>query len=137
MSKSNASELDLLAYTLQKVAPSWDAITDLFLALHTSDPGEAGDQTTNEANYTGYTRATISRSTSAWTISSTTAAANVGVISFPACTAGSNTATYVSVGSSFSGAGKILYSGALTASLAISAGITPSFNTASLTITEE
>jgi hypothetical protein len=137
MGKSNASEQDVLKYILQGVAPAWSAATDLFIALHTADPGEAGTQETSEAAYTGYTRVTTSRSTSAWTISSTTLGGNIGVISFPACTDGSAVATHVSVGVSFSGAGEILYSGTLTASLSISAGITPSFNTSSLTIAEE
>ncbi len=31
-------------------------ITNLYVSLHTGDPGEAGDQTTSEAAYTSYAR---------------------------------------------------------------------------------
>ena len=48
-------------------------LTNLFLALHTADPTGAGDQTSSEANYTGYTRYTISRSSSGFTISGSVA----------------------------------------------------------------
>ncbi|HCV42631.1 MAG TPA: hypothetical protein DGH68_04035 [Bacteroidetes bacterium] len=137
MSKSNTSELDLLKYVFQGVTPSWGAAANLFVGLHVADPGETGDQTTNESTYTNYTRVTISRSTSAWTTSSTTACANIAAITFPACGTTGSTVLYVGIGSSFSGAGVLLYSGALTAQLAISNGITPSFNTASLTTTED
>lgn len=34
----------------------------LYISLHTSDPGEAGSQTTNEANYTSYARVAVARS---------------------------------------------------------------------------
>ena len=31
----------------------------LYVSLHTADPGEAGSQTTNEANYTSYARVAV------------------------------------------------------------------------------
>lgn len=108
-----------------------------FVALHTADPGEAGDQTTSEATYTGYARVAVARSGSAWTVSGTapTTAANAAAVNFAACTAGSNTITHFSVGFATSGASTIIVSGALTASLAVSAGITPSFAIGALTAT--
>jgi hypothetical protein len=108
-----------------------------FVALHTADPGEAGDQTTSEATYTGYARVAVSRSGSAWTISGTapTTAANAAAVNFASCTAGSNTITHFSVGFATSGASTIIVSGALTSSLAVSAGITPSFAIGALTAT--
>ena len=36
-------------------------LTNVFVALHTADPGEAGDQTTSEATYTGYARIAVAR----------------------------------------------------------------------------
>ncbi|MCX7041112.1 MAG: hypothetical protein NT117_00165 [Gammaproteobacteria bacterium] len=104
------------------------------IALHTSDPGEAGSQTTNEIAYTGYARVAVARSTAGWTVTGDTVA-NDAAVTFGACTAGSGTATHFSIGSDASGAGNLFLSGALTASLAISAGITPSFAIGALTTT--
>lgn len=55
----------------------------LYLSLHTADPGEAGDQTTNEVSYTSYARVAVARNGSAWTVSgnAATLAANTD---FPA-----------------------------------------------------
>lgn len=106
-----------------------------FIALHTADPGEAGNQTTNEISYTGYARVAVARSGSGWTVTAG-AATNAAEIAFGACTAGSGTATHFSVGTASSGTGSIVYSAALTASRAISAGITPRFAATTLTVTE-
>ena len=48
-------------------------------------------------------------------------------MTFPACSGGSETETYFSFGSLTSGAGVIYGYGALSSSLAVSNGITPSF----------
>jgi hypothetical protein len=132
MSMSNAAEAALL--DLLFLNTDWANIGDagglqnsaaagsFYIALHTSDPGEAGDQTTNEISYTGFSR-------SGSTIS------NVATVQFGECTAGSGTAGYFSIGTAPSGAGQIVLSGSLTASRAISAGITPLFNAGQLTAT--
>jgi hypothetical protein len=114
-------------------------LANLFVALHTADPGETGDQTTSEATYTGYARVAVVRTSSGWTISGTnpSQAVNAAIINFGACTAGSNTLTHFSVGVATSGASKILYGGPLTASLAVSAGITPSVAAGALVVTED
>lgn len=111
----------------------------LYVSLHTADPGEAGDQTTNEATYTSYARVAVARTSGGWTISGTspTQVVNTGSVTFPQCTGGSNTITHVGVGTASSGTGKLLYSGALTSSLAVSTNITPSFAASALTITED
>lgn len=41
---------------------------NLYISLHTSDPGATGDQTTNEATYTSYARVAVVRSASGWTV---------------------------------------------------------------------
>lgn len=110
-------------------------LTNLFVSLHTADPGPGGNQTTSEATYTGYARVAVARTSGGWTVSSSSVT-NAGTITFGACTAGSNTITHVAVGTLTSGTGKLLYSGPLTASLAVSAGITPSFAASALTVTE-
>lgn len=106
----------------------------LYVSLHTSDPGEAGDQTTNEATYGSYARVAVVRSGSGWTVSGDTVS-NAATVSFPACTSGTNTVTYFGIGTASSGAGELLISGILTASLAVSSGITPQFAAAALTAT--
>jgi hypothetical protein len=45
-------------------------LTNLYLALHTADPGVGGSQTTSEASYTGYARVAVPRSTSGFTAAS-------------------------------------------------------------------
>lgn len=139
MSASNAFENDLLLLLLNNtnIANLGDATGvrgsatagSAFIALHTADPGEAGNQSTSEIAYTGYARVAVARSSAGWTISGTapTQAANAAAVTFGLCTAGSGTATFFSIGRDTSGAGEILISGALTASLSISAGITPAF----------
>lgn len=147
MSASNAFENDclLLVFNNTNIANLGDATGvrgsttagSLFVALHTADPGEAGNQSTSEATYTGYARVGVARSGAGWTISGTapTQAANAAAVTFGACTAGSNTITFFSVGFVTSGATEILASGALTASLSVSAGITPFFAIGQLTVT--
>ncbi len=116
--------------------------TNLYLALHTADPGVGGTQTTNEvstAQYGAYTRVTIARSSGVWTVSGATAtlAANVA---FPTTTSSGTgvTATWFSVGALVSGAGTILYTGPITPSIVIpatTAGVIPTLTTGT-TITE-
>jgi hypothetical protein len=97
-----------------------------YVSLHTADPGETGDQTTSEATYTGYARVAVARSAAGWTISGANCS-NAAAVTFGACTAGSSTVTYFGIGTDASGAGNLIASGALSASLAVTAGITPSF----------
>lgn len=99
---------------------------NFFISLHTADPGETGTQTTSEATYTGYGRVSVARSGAGWTVSANNAA-NAAAVTFGACTAGTNTITHFGIGSDSTGTGNLFLKGALTASLAVSAGITPSF----------
>lgn len=147
MSKSNAFENSLLQLLFNNVdiANIGDAggiqnsatAGSLYVALHTADPGEAGDQTTNECAYGSYDRVAIARSAGGWTVSGATSS-NTALAQFPECTSGSETITYVSIGtSSYPTAGVILYSGALTASRSVSTGIQPQFAALSLVVTED
>lgn len=102
------------------------AAGSFYISLHTADPGEAGDQTTSEATYTGYARVAVARSGAGWTISGANCS-NAAAITFAPCTAGSNTITHFGIGSDAAAAGNLFFKGALTASRVISAGITPSF----------
>lgn len=136
MSKGNTTENDFMLYTFNGTAFSWNALTDLYLAFHTADPGEAGSQTTSEATYTSYARVAVARSGAGWTVSGNSVS-NAALIQFPQCTGGSNTLTHLSVGTASSGAGQILYSGALNASLSVSSGIQPQFAIGAITLTED
>ena len=135
MPKSTTTANDVLEAIFKGPAFTWAANTDLFLALHTADPGVAGTQTTSEATYGSYARVTIARSGVGWTVATNTST-NAGLLQFPECSSGSNTITYVSVGTATSGTGQILYSGALNASRAVSAGIQPQFAINACTVTE-
>ncbi len=111
-------------------------LTQLFAALHTADPGEAGDQSTNEVIYTGYARVGVARTSGGWVVTgnSVSPAAN---IEFGEMTAGTpGTATHASIGTAASGAGTILYRGALSPSVAFNVGVIPRIRSTS-TITEE
>jgi hypothetical protein len=110
-------------------------LTVLYVSLHTADPGAGGNQNTSEAAYTGYARVSVARTTGGWSISGETIT-NVSSITFPACTGGSETETNVGIGTASSGAGILLWTGPLTASLAVSSGITPSFGAGELSVTE-
>jgi len=142
MSKGNTWENDFLKLTFNATAianiadnAAGSPLTSLWCGLSTADPGEAGDQTTFETTYTGYARVAVARSTSGWvvTANSVSPAAN---IDFPAGTGGSGTVTHFIVGTSSSGAGKLLYSGTVTPNIVTGNGVTPRLTSASA-ITEE
>lgn len=146
MSKSNSWEnmVQLLLFNNTDAANIGDATGlrgsstagSLYVSLHTSDPGEAGSQTTNEAGYTSYARVAVVRSGSGWTVSGNSVS-NAAAITFPACTGSSSTVTHFGVGTDSSGTGTLLGSGALGASLAVSNGITPEFAIGALTWSED
>lgn len=134
MSYGNATETDINAKIFNNTALPFDAITDLYLALHTADPGEAGSQTTSEATYTSYARVAVVRSAVGWTVSGATVE-NAALVQFVTCSGGSNTITHVSIGTLSSGAGQIIVSGALNSSLSVSTGIQPQFSANALVFT--
>jgi hypothetical protein len=135
MSKSNSLENQVVALIFNNTAFPWSN-TNLFVALHTADPGEAGDQTTSEATYTGYARVLVARNSSGWTVSGNQAQ-NTAEITFPECTGGTNTITHMSVGLVTSGPSQILYKGALTAPINVSNLITPRFPAGTLVLQED
>ena len=146
MSKSNTweNELLLLVFNNTTAALIGDATGivgsgvagSLYVSLHTGDPGEAGTQATNECAYGSYARVAVARSGAGWTVAGN-AVTNAALVQFPQCTSGSETATYFAIGTASSGAVKYLYSGALSASLAISSGIQPQFGAGEIDGTED
>lgn len=147
MSKSNTWENDLLLLVFNNTAvtligdaaglqPSATA-GSLYVSLHTADPTDTGDQSTYETVYTDYSRQPVARSGAGWTVSGNTVS-NAALIQFPTCGVTGATVTHFGVGcSSGTGAGKLLYSGQLTAPLAVASGIQPQFSTGELDITED
>lgn len=134
MSFGNTTETDVLAKLFKNTALPFDAITDLYLSLHTADPGEAGSQTTSEATYGSYARIAVVRSAVGWTVSGATVQ-NAALVQFVTATSGSEVITHVAIGTVVSGAGQILVKGALTASRTISTGIQPQFSAGQLVFT--
>ena len=145
MSISNTWEYDLLLLVFNNTNASLigdatglrgsSTAGTLYVSLHTADPGEAGDQTTNEATYTSYARVGKARDGSTWSVSANEVTP-VAAITFPTCTGGSNTITHFGVGTASSGAGKLLYSGTVTPNIAVANTVTPQLNT-STKITED
>ena len=144
MSMTNAAEANLLNLLFLNI--DWANVGDaaglqnsatagsLYISLHTADPGEAGNQSTNEVSYTGYARVAVARAGGGWTLSTSTIS-NTALVQFGQCTAGTATATHFGVGTDSSGTGNLIFKGALTSSLAISTGIQPQFAAAALTVT--
>ena len=147
MSKSNTWEdglLDLLfsntAFTLVGDAggllPSATP-GDLYVSLHTgAGPADGGDQTTNETAYTGYSRVAVNR-TNGWTAAAAGVVSPAADIDFGECTAlpGADL-TYFGIGTSASGAGKLLYWGTLTPNVVMATGVIPRVKSTS-TVTED
>jgi hypothetical protein len=135
MSKSNTSENAVLGNMYIGTALPWDANTDLWAALYTADPGEAGSANTNEAAFGSYARVAVDRA-AGFSLSGNEIS-NAGTISFPECTSGSETITHCAFVTTSSGAGTILHSGALSASRNVSSGITLQFAAGTFTVQED
>lgn len=102
MSMSNAFETEVLDLIFNNAAianigdasglqPS-GAAGSLYISLHTGDPGEAGNQGTNETVYTNYARVGVARTAGAWSIVGNTVS-NVALVQFPQCGATGATTT--------------------------------------------
>ncbi|TFL16448.1 phage tail fiber protein [Jannaschia formosa] len=136
MSFGNTFENDLVALIFNATAianladnAATSPLTNLYISLHTADPGEAGDQTTNESAYSGYARQAVERSGSGWTVTGNVASLAASV-DFPEAPGGTPTVTHVAVGTAASGAGKILASGALGSSITMASATIPRITTA-------
>jgi hypothetical protein len=144
MSMTNAAEAALL--DLLFLNTDWANIGDaaglqnsatagsFYISLHTADPGEAGDQSTSEASYTGYARVAVARTAGGWTRTTSTIA-NTALVQFAQCTGGSSIVTHFGIGTDSTGTGNLLLKGALTSSLSISNGIQPQFAAGAMTAT--
>jgi hypothetical protein len=116
-SKGNTLENDWLkllftATAIANIADNAAAspATNLYVGLCTANPGEGGDQTTNETAYTNYARVAVARTSGGWTVSSNTVT-NAAAINFAQCGATGATLMFWTIGTASSGAGKLLYYG--------------------------
>lgn len=136
MSKSNTFETDLLELFFNGTAiadlaenDTTTPSTELWVSLHTADPGEAGDQTTNETSYTGYARTAVQRVSTGWVVATGAVSPNAA-ITFPQATSTSTgTITYAAVGTSSSAAGYMMYYGALSPTINYGQNVTPQLST--------
>lgn len=146
MSKSNTFENDwmLLIFNNVAIANIGDAAGilgsavdgNLWWALFTADPGEAGTAITNETAYTGYLRIAAPRSIVGFTVTggSVSPPSNVD---FGECTANpGGPITHFGVVNTASGAGKLLYSGTMTPNITMAATTIPRLKSTS-TIVED
>jgi hypothetical protein len=144
MSLSDTFENDLMKLIMNATAianvadnAATSPITSIFTSLSTGTLTDTSTQSTTEATYTGYVnnpRVGAARTSGGWTVSAASAS-NAAALTYGACTAGSNTITDVSLGTLSNGTGKVIVYGALSSSLSVSAGITPSFAIGQLTFT--
>jgi hypothetical protein len=142
MSKGNTFENDILKLIFNATAiadlaenDSSSPATNLYVSLHTADPGETGDQTTNETSYTSYVRVAVARTTGGFTVTNNSVSP-VANIDFAECTGSTATITHFAIGTGSSGAGKLLYKGTVTPNISVSTGVIPRLKTTS-TVTED
>lgn len=133
MSFSNAAETAVLQQVFNGTALPWNANANLWIALYTADPGEAGTAITSEATFGSYARAQVVRSTG-FTVSGNQVSNNA-LVQFAQCSSGSNTITYAAIVDTSSGAGNIIVRAALNTSIPVSTGIQPQFAANALTFT--
>lgn len=149
MSKSNTFEnsLLLLIFNNTDIANIGDAAGllgsatagNLYAALHTADPGEAGSAVTSETAYENYARVAIARASGAggFTVSGNSVSPTDDV-TFPTAgpTSPGGAITHFSIVNTSSGAGIILYSGTMTPNITMADGVAPKILSTS-TITED
>ena len=85
----------------------------LYYALHTTDPGDGGSQSTGEVTYTGYARGAAARSSAGFTVSGKNVNPAAEVSFGKRTDAGSVTALFWSVGTAVSGAGNLILRGGI------------------------
>lgn len=134
MPKSTTASTDVLSAVLKGVDPAWRAGANRYLAFHTANPGIGGSQLTSETAYTNYVRIPVPIAD--WT-EAPGSFSNATLLQFAQCgvTAGSPL-NYVTIGTSVSGAGLVLYVGALLVPLPIAQTIRPQFDIGTLIAVE-
>jgi hypothetical protein len=109
----------------------------LYMSLHVTDPGDAGNQTTGEVTYTPYVRKAIARSSAGFVVTANSVSP-ASDQDFDQCTASPGTTiNYFGIGTAASGTGTLLYkSVAFSTPITMAVGVIPRIKAAS-TITED
>ena len=140
MSMSNTSESALLNLLFKNQA--WANIGDasglqpsaaagnVYVRLHSADPGETCKGDSNEIAYAGYEPVAVARG-DGFNVSGAVVS-NADTVQFGECTAGTAMVTHFSVCDGSGAGAVIIYRGALGATRNISPGITPLFNAGAL-----
>ncbi|MBK6395355.1 MAG: hypothetical protein IPF73_12265 [Betaproteobacteria bacterium] len=81
-------------------------LANLYVSLHTADPGVGNNQTTNETAYTNYVRVAVARTTGGWDAPAAAATANAALIQFAQCGVTGATLTHVAIGTASAAAGR-------------------------------
>lgn len=105
--------------------------THIYLSWHTSSPGIGGNQTTNEASYTGSGRVELDRNDTDWVVTDNECHPATLINGGP-CTGGSANITHWGIGRSSSGVGTLDFFGALSETIPVSAGVTPQLTTSTV-----
>jgi hypothetical protein len=132
----NTFKKDLTQYIFRGTALP-NAITTLYISLHTGDPGADG-QSGNEVSGGSYARVSVAQGTTNWgaaTTANPSVIANAVAFTFPTATANWGTVTYFGIWQSSSGTATTNFIGgqALTASQVVNSGNTASFAIGALT----
>lgn len=106
-------------------------LTNLYVSLHTGDPGAGGSQTTNEVSYTGYSRLAVTRGGGGFAISgnkmnpaATMELGEVSAIGSP------QTVTHMCIGTTGgSSAGKVLFRFTVSPTITLAQNVTPRLRT--------
>lgn len=132
---SNAWGNAILQFQFNGVAfPSNYTNASLYLALHTADPGVGGTQNTSEISYTGYARLALVRNTTGECLVSGKNMSNQIARVFGAMSGGAGgTVTHITLGELSSGAGIILFAGAVTPTIPVTTNVQPNFPIGALT----
>lgn len=106
--------------------------TSLYLSLHTTDPGDAGTQGTNEGGYSAYLRVPVARTTGGFIVTGNSGSP-VASVTFAACTTASTvTMLWAAIGmTSVASSGIIIASGPITPGISLGAAVTPILTTGS------
>lgn len=137
MSFSNTAETAALTYIFTGTAVPWAANTDLWLAMYTDDPGEAGSAVTNEVStgaWPSYVRVAVTRATEL-TVTGDTVTINV-LKQFPRCIGGTSpTCKFASLVTTASGAGTIIGRYDFVDDVVVGPNVRPNFEAGDLTFT--
>lgn len=137
MSATDLFETSVWKFVMTGVSDvNWTALsaaTSWWISAHTTDPGESGDQTVGEAEYTGYARFEMARATSDFTVSNDTFE-NLVAIVFPKCTADpGDEIRYLGFGLDDTGAGAMQFVYSLQNEFPMFIGAQPYFDTGQIT----